>query len=358
MKAIPYTLSNESVTVVVDGKSYTVNRKAPNFTKLRKAILDERWGDIPKHVTIKNTIEDWAKGKFSVSDNVIYYNGEALPAGLNGRIIDTAAGGNDPSSFFKFWEKLQTNPSKRSVDQLWAFLEHQGIPLTKDGNFLAYKGVRNDFKDQHSGTFDNKPGNVHEMPRNKISDDPREACHEGFHVGALGYANGFSQRVVICEVDPADVVCVPYDESNQKMRVCKYKVIGLHNGQELSSTVHEEDVYEDVDLSDLDEEDDQSTDELDEDDGDHRDSEYGEDYDFEDDCRAGAPEAEKEEYTPPKRKSKRGFAKYDKMDNFELLDVSLEELRRYAGKGLQIVGASKILGGKTALVSAIIKARK
>ena len=52
------------------------------------------------------------------------------------------------------------------------------------------------------------------------------------HVGALAYAitfcSGGGSRIVICEVDPENVVCVPYDCSQQKMRVCEYKVIGHH----------------------------------------------------------------------------------------------------------------------------------
>jgi hypothetical protein len=177
-------------------------------------------------------------------DGQFTYNGASLPTELNQRVIKMATAGDDPTALFNFWERLQKNPSKRSVDQLFSFLSHQGIPFEKDGTFLAYKGVRSDLKDAHSGKFDNSPGNVHEMPRNQISDDPNHACHEGFHVGALAYASGFSQRVVICRVDPEHVVCVPYDASAQKMRVCKYEVIGFHNGQELSSTVHTEPEYD------------------------------------------------------------------------------------------------------------------
>lgn len=45
------------------------------------------------------------------------------------------------------------------------------------------------FKDHHSNKWENHPGKVLSMPRNKISDDPRTPCHEGFHVGALRHCD-------------------------------------------------------------------------------------------------------------------------------------------------------------------------
>ena len=34
-----------------------------------------------------------------------------------------------------------------------------------------------------------------------------------------------NKKVVLCEVDPSNVVSVPIDYNNTKMRVCEYKVI-------------------------------------------------------------------------------------------------------------------------------------
>jgi hypothetical protein len=40
-----------------------------------------------------------------------------------------------------------------------------------------------------------------------------------------GYANGTDARTLVVEVNPADVVAVPYDYNFAKMRVCEYKVL-------------------------------------------------------------------------------------------------------------------------------------
>jgi hypothetical protein len=103
------------------------------------------------------------------------------------------------------------------------------MPLTPTGNFLAYKSVREDYKDWYSNKFLNTIGSEHTMARNDVCDDPDLGCSYGFHVGTLAYATEFNQganRLVVVEVDPSDVVSVPHDCQNQKLRTAKYKVVG------------------------------------------------------------------------------------------------------------------------------------
>lgn len=319
MSKVSFSITNDSVAVVVDGKSHTVRKGAANFNELRKALLDEEWDKISGLLTVASSLAQWAKGRFGLrsDEKKFTYLGEDLPEAMNNRILDMAAANEDPAPLFAFYENLQRNPSKRSVDQLWNFLSHLGIPLTPDGCFLAYKGVNENYKDIHSGTIDNSPGSTVSMPRNKISDDPDEGCHQGLHVGALEYAAGFGPRVVICKVNPEHAVCVPNDYSFQKMRVCQYEVVGHHGGT-LSNTVEDWGEEEDDDWDDYEDE---------------CDDECG------DDC---APDK----------------VDFDKLNARELMELSLDTLRQYAGKGLKIVGASKIPGGKAALVGKILKVRK
>lgn len=339
MTAPSYTLTNETIMIVHKGKQHTIKRGAPNFAGLRRAILDELWGEVEKHFTVSSSLKEWAKGKYTVSVNgdALSFDGRALPPQLNARILQMATAGENPTPVLKFWERLQLNPSMRSIEQLWPFLDHKGIPLTDDGCFLAYKGVQQNWLDVHSGTFANKPGAVMKMPRNQISDDPNQACHVGFHVGALEYARSFGARTVICKVDPANVVCIPYDHSHQKMRVCEYEVIGEY-GSQLPNTTYTPD----------------------------EDNEIATGGDLESD---GVPSREEEDELPdelpetkvdvkndvkPKAKKKKWPAG---LEDTELHTVSLEELRKYASKELKIVGAYKIPGGKTALISRIVAVR-
>jgi len=238
---VKYTLTEDSLMVLYGGETHTIQKGAPNFLSLREALVKEDWAAVPKHLSVGKAIETWAQGEFKIEGSVVRYKGSPLPADLTKRILGMATQGKSPQPLMRFWERLQRNPSGRSVDQLWSFLNHLGIPLTVDGCFLAYKGVNANYTDCHSGTFVNKPGAKFEMERNLVSDDPRASCHEGFHVGAIEYARGFGPRVIICKVDPADVVSVPYDCSCRKMRVCRYEVVG-NFGDRLDNLLYEGEV--------------------------------------------------------------------------------------------------------------------
>lgn len=339
-----FTATNESITLIVEGKPVVVQKASPQFKPLRKALLNEDWDDVPNHLTVGKSLESWAQGLFTFANGQFYYNKEALPTLINDRIAAMALENKDPTTLFKFWERLQRNPSMRSVEQLWNFLQHRNIPLSEKGTFFAYKGVNQNLTDCHTGTIDNSPGKTHEMPRNKISDDPRHECHEGFHVGALEYAKSFGQRVVICEVDPEHVVSVPYDHSSQKMRVCKYTVVGQYNGQPMPSTVMEE-----ADVPERDEEEQEPEEEIETELG-------GEVKEVTPETKsrraAKAKDAPKKPVGVPKK-----YQKYLSMSTLELMKLSLDELRALATHGLRIVGASKIAGGKSALVG-VIEANK
>lgn len=324
---IPYTITSASISFVYKGETHLIQKEALNFRPLCDALLNEDLVALEKNLTVARGVETWAKGDFKFVGGKLSYKGADIPEALNKRIIATASENGDPTYLFKFWERLQHNPSFRSVNQLFSFLEHKGIPIDKDGFVLAYKAVREDHKDFHSGKCDNTPGNTLEMPRNQISDDQDLDCHVGFHVGALAYANSFgdsNRRVLICRIDPANVVSVPKDASCQKMRVCKYDVIGYYGVTLPSTNATPADLDEEEDIEDL----------LDE----------------KIDITAPGPLARK-------KKEREGLPNFSQMGEKELLECSHIELREYA-KQLSIVGASKIKGGKAAIVLRILEVRR
>lgn len=54
---------------------------------------------------------------------------------------------------------------------LYKFLEHNGHPITKNGNFIAYKKVTEDFKDCHTKSIDNNIGETVSMAREDVDND-------------------------------------------------------------------------------------------------------------------------------------------------------------------------------------------
>jgi hypothetical protein len=387
---IPFTMTQDAITVVFDGKVYTVQAGTPQYHGLRDCIFREDWAAISKHVSMTGALQQWLGDKFVVQGEQISYEGSLLPTAISQRIWTMAGAGESPGPLFAFYERLAKNPSYRSVQQLWDFLAHAGIPLEPDGTFLAYKGVRADFLDAHSATFSNEPGAVLRMPRNQISDDAEQACHIGFHVGALIYAKGFSERVVICRVDPEHVVCVPRDSSMQKMRVCEYTVVGnwINPDEQLPSTVYTASAPTDAE-----------------------EDEWGGDVEYEDEPEVDGHDEHSIQAAPNTEVSERGVvfgpdgldevfafslhaeaarryfagrgvtgplplpptprvvvstnkptapraATFNRKNPRQLMEESIEDLRKYASAHLKIVGAYKLAGGKTKLVSAILKARR
>jgi hypothetical protein len=110
------------------------------------------------------------------------------------------------------------------------FLEANQIPITEDGHFLAWKKIRNNWKDIHSNSVDYSVGATPSMKRNEVDPDRDRTCSNGLHCAGWSYlphfgSNGDSDRIVIVKVNPADVIAVPNDYDNAKMRVCQMEVL-------------------------------------------------------------------------------------------------------------------------------------
>lgn len=220
---------------MIDGKMKPVDTAHGNYDAIKNAIIACQWDIIPNLINIKEQVESAIQasataGKVTIENGEVFYNNKAIHNTLTERIIDMVRQGFDIGYMVKFLENLMKNPSYRAVNELYGFLESGAIPITENGTFLAYKKIRNDWTDIHSGTFDNSIGAVCEMPRNMVDEDSSRTCSAGLHVCSYDYLAHFSRdnddRVVICEINPADVVSIPADYNNTKMRVCKYTVIG------------------------------------------------------------------------------------------------------------------------------------
>jgi len=226
---IPYILTDNSLTVVVNGKAHTMDSTNPAFTQAVEALKSEDTDKLEQMFDTSKAVENYIDGSIAVQDGVVRYQGHEVHNHVVERILDFMRGGLPYKPLVKFLEKLMANPSRRAVNELYTFLEHKAMPLTPDGNFLAYKGVKSDFTDWHSGQFSNDVGAVNEMPRNFVCDDADIGCSDGFHAGSLDYAESFGRggNLMVVEINPADVVSVPTDCDCQKLRTCKYKVVSL-----------------------------------------------------------------------------------------------------------------------------------
>jgi hypothetical protein len=226
-KNISWIASDQTITVSCDGRTHMLPRTDAYAPKLLEALKAKRFEEVPYLVSAATRIEKFSDGKFQVRDGEILVDGVAAPAILGRKIKDFADQGLPYEPLVRFARNLQRNPSKRAVNELYQFLEKNQFPIQENGTFVAWKKVREDFKDVHSGTFDNSPGKVVEMPRPQVNEDCNQTCSAGLHVAAWHYAESFycGGKMLEVEVDPADVVSVPVDYDNAKLRACRYKVL-------------------------------------------------------------------------------------------------------------------------------------
>jgi hypothetical protein len=230
---IPYILTEQSLTVVVNGKALTMAGDHPNWEAAKQALSDNDPDQIETLFDVAKSVEDYfdQEAAIEVKDGAVRYEGEEVHNLVVDKILNFMREGLPYKPLVKFLGKLLENPSRRAIDELYSFLEHKSMPITEDGNFIAYKGVTSDFKDFYSRKFDNSVGQTLEMRRNGVCDDANHGCSAGFHAGSYEYASGYASsggHMMRVEIDPADVVSVPHDCECQKLRTSKYKVVALH----------------------------------------------------------------------------------------------------------------------------------
>jgi len=236
-----HEVTNKSMALSFDGKYIVLHAKDGRFKEVQKCIDENRLDDIPDILDMKNYFKTQG---LELIDGVIHIENEPLPEELSDRVIALQEVGRPFDILIKFWKNVKTNPSYNSRRMLYNFLKHNGHPLTEAGCFIAYRGVTSDFKDHHTGTFDNSVGSVCEMPRDEVDDNPNNTCSRGLHVAAYDYANGFGNTMVEVKVNPVDVVCVPQDYKGTKMRVCKFEVTAICK-QRLDEPVYTTEEYND-----------------------------------------------------------------------------------------------------------------
>lgn len=230
---ISYIGTPTGLAAVINGRQYTITSDNPSYDQVLRALADgEDEGTVEELFRLANAVKRFSRGEIEVNEegNELYYQGERVHNVVVDRILSFMSQGLSATPLLNFLKRLLANPSKRSIDELYTFLEHKALPITPDGCFLAYKGVNDNYTDVHSGQFSNRPGATHTMLRSKVDDDFRNHCSNGFHVGSLEYATAWGPRTVVVKVDPADVVSVPNDCDCQKLRTSKYTVVDDFKG--------------------------------------------------------------------------------------------------------------------------------
>lgn len=249
-----------------DGDSETIPETHVSF----KAILDTLLSGTSTDEGIRDltsVLETVSRKMKSLSERVtadgknLFFDGDPLAGELTDIIKSLFETGRelDFKPLVNFLEKSKTNPSLKSIDDLYRWIKKGDLVIDPDGDIVAYKGVaiREDgvSVSVHSGTafvngeeftgrIPNVPGSVVTMPRSNVDANEEIACSTGLHAGTFSYANSFGSRLLLVKINPRDVVSVPVDSSDQKLRVSRYTVLAQIE-KRLESSYYQPDLFED-----------------------------------------------------------------------------------------------------------------
>ena len=256
--AFPTMMQGDNIVLFIDGEQHTVTKGNVNYDMVVEAMKNNDWDEVRRVIHPERAVLDFGDGNIEIQGERLFWQGRELDNSLVRKIIDMVREGFDVTPMVKFMDNLMENPSMTAVNELYKFLEVGVMPITPDGHFLAFKRVKEDYMDCHSGSVFNKPvalmteeeraevdkgemsgkrGEVTvavengeltvSMPRNAVDDQRNRTCSAGLHFCSRDYLNNFyGERIVVLKINPADVVSIPADYNDTKGRTWRYQVIG------------------------------------------------------------------------------------------------------------------------------------
>lgn len=229
---------SRNITLFLNGDIFVTDDQNPRFDEICDRIENDDLDGITDlfepEAAIRNAFAQLS-ADVAIENGVVLYRGESINDVLSDHIVKLWDADEEFLPVVRFLERLHNNPNPNSVDRLWQWISDRHLKLTCDGKIVGYKGLTRERKSKRAGYGDfrngqpveghilHNPGDVIEKARDKVVFDVNIGCAEGLHVGDFSYANSWGEVVVEVEVDPADVVSVPEDDS-RKMRVCRYRV--------------------------------------------------------------------------------------------------------------------------------------
>jgi hypothetical protein len=247
-----YTLTDDSITVLDEDtfEPKTMPATHPAFEEVVAAVRIGDAEEVKRLLDLPAVISDFTQGLVTIVDRVLYLNGKPLDTSATRRVLQFMD--QDRPELAKpliaFIEKVSENPSRRAVYGLYDWAERSGLPITPDGDIIAWKIVQEDYLDIYSGSFDNSVGKIVEVPRNEVDEDPDRTCSHGLHVCSTSYlphyGTGPGSRVMVVRVHPKDFVAVPKDYDAAKARVCRYEVIAEMPREKAKTYLRDQYVHE------------------------------------------------------------------------------------------------------------------
>ena len=166
--SFPYLIQGSNLVVVIKNKPHTISKTHITYQKVVDAIKAGDWQTVEDTIDPKKVVINFGQGNVAIQGEKLFWKGTEMHGAIVNRMVQMLQDGFSVEPLVLFMENLMANPSFRAVNELYGFLERNNLPITPDGHFLAYKKVRDDYKDVYSGTFDNSVGQVVSMEPNLL----------------------------------------------------------------------------------------------------------------------------------------------------------------------------------------------
>jgi hypothetical protein len=264
--------------IYVSGDTATVPESHPRFEELLSLVLsgaeDEEVSDLVDVMLAVTKRVSQLSERVSIKGRTVLFDGDPIHGELSEVLFELFEAGNPESMrpVVNFLEKASTNPSGKSVNDLYRWITKGDLIIHEDGDFLAYKGcrvgadgVRTSIHnsgtafvngEEINGYIPNPDGAVITMPRSDVDDNMHEACSTGLHAGTYAYAAKFlswhsgPQEMLLVKINPRDVVSVPTDDLDQKLRTCRYVVQEVIEERQTSRVYVQDELPETIESQD------------------------------------------------------------------------------------------------------------
>lgn len=233
----------------------------PNFDAIYAKVLADDYADLANLFDPSFALAqrfERLSDRLALAGGRVYFDGDEVHNVLTDQIVRLQQEGvEDWKPLVPFYENLAQNPGEHSREHLFRWLQATGgFTITDDGLIVGYKGVH---WNQAEGIYEsgwagkaivdgvwvegripNQPDTVVEMPRSSVTFDPYNGCSSGLHIGTYEYARKYGTQVIEVHLNPRDVVSVPVEAHDKKMRVCRYLAKGPVDGPYTSSIIRPE----------------------------------------------------------------------------------------------------------------------
>lgn len=237
-----YVINRDSVSLTYKDNVYSTNNSNKDFGQIVQHILAENYEEAIKLFSPVAAIENWVEGLLEVRNDKIYYDGFEIKGKFIDKIINYAKHDCEVTGFLKFLKLTMEQEDVEVRNRLLDFAADDTIDFSEDGYVIAYKNVRDDYYDKHSGKFRNQVGDKPSVPRSSVDADHNQTCSTGLHVCSFKYLMrcwGTSGRTMLVYVNPKDFVAIPYDYDDSKARVSSYEVVSELSNYQLEQLAYQ-----------------------------------------------------------------------------------------------------------------------